>query len=531
MQQGSTSASGGGRQREFSYPMLDHCDLDGDGRPEILVAAHVDQPNGIKLAALSNQDGRLLWKIPIEKGAYTGRSLIDRHVWHDLDGDRVLDIVLWCPKTINELGLGNGFQLRAFSGRDGKPLWPETDRSGLGWLLWPRPAIADLDGDGAPEVVITSNDGKGYDQEKQGYHCDLLVLDGKNGETRWRWPWVSSDMNLWPPLLVDEKGDGKRVICMAVGELSPTGASNNVLIFDAQGNIRERIRTGYINTALAWAALDVDGDGPEELIYASEGELRAYQLGERRNVWQRPMIAAGEQLEDYRPPRNGEPGTLVMWSYRTASGLTVATGAARWRCEVPRYDQFQLEAHLSFPDKSSGLPFVVSRDSRGTSTLAQRAWPTTAEGKYQVTQPQPIDYPEFVDPIRFRRLPWKIELAHFNPRSWFRERGIKMFLALSELPLVLIVPGMFISLSIKKKWRLAIVYLLLFAFVVAANAALMMSFHSRTFEPDERYSWDGWYWVLYVGAIAMGLLTLIAATLVRLVTVVRWLIFRRARTA
>jgi hypothetical protein len=59
----------------------------------------------------------------------------------------------------------------------------------------------------------------------------------------------------------------------------------------------------------------------------------------------------------------------------------------------------------------------------------------------------------------------------------------------------------------------------------------MISVHSRAFDADERYSWDGWYWIFYVGGIAMGVLTLIGAALVRLVRVVRWLVFCRTRTA
>lgn len=272
LQSGSTSSSGGGPQMEYSYPMLDQRDLDGDGRPEILIAAHIDYSNGITLAALSNKEGQLLWKIPIEKGAYTGSSLIDRHIWHDMDGDGVLDIALWAPKSVDDNGLGTGLELRAYSGRDGKSLWTEGAQLTHEWFWWPRTAIADLDQDGIPEVVATTHDYKGQHE--------LAVLDGRNGQRKWNWTGQLGEYtHSWPPLLVDMDGNDQRMICLGVQEQATTGPpfnSYNIVVFDPQSNIRQRIPLGSVGQAVAWTALDADGDGKEELLYVSDAQLRSF---------------------------------------------------------------------------------------------------------------------------------------------------------------------------------------------------------------------------------------------------------------
>ncbi len=236
-----SSGWGGGPRTDYVYPLLDHVDLDGDGRPEILLAANMGNL-GLCLVALSGKDGSLLWKIPIVQGigSYTAQTPIDRHRFYDLNGDGVLDLVLWVPEKIDKNGNQSGYTLRAFSGRDGKPLWPESaDRLTHNYFLWPRVAIADLDGDGIPEVVVTTNDGKGYNAAKKGYPCELVVLDGRDGKPKWRWSWGSNSFDFWPPLLVDPNGDGKRVLCMAIQE---SGANQGkIMVFDAKGSICQTI--------------------------------------------------------------------------------------------------------------------------------------------------------------------------------------------------------------------------------------------------------------------------------------------------
>jgi hypothetical protein len=135
------------------------------------------------LTAVSGHDGKQLWRVPIVPGAYTGTSLIDRHLFADLNGDGARDLVVWTPERIDSNGNAQGgFVLRAISGRDGINLWATgTGAISSGWFLWPRTALADLDADGSIEVVLTGNDGRGYHSDKHGYSHELIVLDGRTG--------------------------------------------------------------------------------------------------------------------------------------------------------------------------------------------------------------------------------------------------------------------------------------------------------------------------------------------------------------
>ncbi|MBI3865392.1 MAG: protein kinase [Planctomycetia bacterium] len=510
LQSGSTSSSGGGPHREYSYPMLDHRDLDGDGRPEILIAAHIDHANGIVLAALSNAEGRLLWKIPIVTGGYTGESLIDRNIWHDLNGDGVLDIVLWAPKSINEHGVHIGSELRAFSGRDGQPLWKEAAQTAFEWAWWPRTAIGDLDNDGVPEVVITSHDYKGQNE--------LLVVNGGDGQKKWNWSGsLGGYDSLWPPVLVDAAGDRQRLICLGVQEQSPTGSSTNIVVFNPQGEIRHRIPVGWLVPAYAWGALDVDGDGKEELLFVHDSHLHAHRLSDNSDLWKRPIDSYWLRLTDFRPGAKDQQGTLVAWSDRTAIGLNAATGASTWRCEVPRPDPYQLVADLSFEENGGELPVVVSHSAQFVNTLVQRAWPTTGAGAYQAPTAAPLTFAEYQDPIRYRPLPWAGRRLLPTRSGPYADPPMKRLLGLSEWPLVLLVFGTFGYWSIQGRWGRASLYLLAYLLTTLINGAVMLAVTARNLDATESFSWDGWYWGLYVGAIAMGFFTVVTFVIIFLV--------------
>ncbi len=490
---GSTSSSGGGPQNEYSYPLLDQRDLDGDGRSEVLVAAHIDYFNGIALAPLSSKDGRLLWKIPIAKGAYTGSTLIDRHVWHDIDGDGTLDIALWVPKSVNEDGLGTGLELRAFSGRDGKSLWTEAGQVTYKWFWWPRTAIADLDRDGIFEVVVTTHDYKGQNE--------LAVLDARNGRRKWNWTGQLGGYNSsWPPLVVDMVGEGQRMICLGVQEQAPMGQANNIVVIDPNGKIRERIPVGSIGPALAWTSLDADGDGKEELLYVNDSMLHAYRGSDQRDLWKSPIGSYGFRLDALRAGRKGQPGTLVAWADRTVHGLNVATGGARWRCDVAKPDNYQLVAALSYEKNDEDPPLVVSHDAQFKNTLVQRAWPTNAHVGYQAPGTKPIAISEILDPDLFRPLPWnRVPWTHTSP------------LGLIILSFFLVFAGTLLYWATQGQWRRTLLYLLFSCVISLGIGSLMIENLGSPLEANERYSCEGWYWILFFGGVGAGQLTLIWA--------------------
>ena len=173
---------------------------------------------------------------------------------------------------------------------------------------------------------------------------------------------------------------------------------------------------------------------------------------------------------------------------------------------------------------------VVSHDYRFTDTLTQRAWPTNASGSYHSPKAEPLVFASVLDPTRHRRLPWTREFNRLSSRQGFADNPLKALLGLSELPLVFMAIGTFVYWSFQGRWRRVFIYLVAFVGVVLVTGALMLNADSRWMESDERYIWDGWYWILYVGSIGMGVLTVAAGIVVLLVKLFRRIV-RGARTA
>ncbi|MCY1058916.1 FG-GAP-like repeat-containing protein [Nannocystis sp. SCPEA4] len=197
---------------------------------------------------------------------------------------------------------------------DGDTVWFTTDNSQIvaatlaGKVLWtakasgkvrPAPALADLDGDGALDVVVGDESGV------------LRALNGKTGATLW----------------------------------------------DKKSGTNEYNARGYIAAA---AIADLDGDGKDDVIAgARDAILAAYRGRDGEVLWQQARdsgIHASPTIADF--DLDGKPEVLAAWSYGDLSVHDGATGEPRWATRVQQ-DEAGIDGLFATPVPLAGDPGVI----------------------------------------------------------------------------------------------------------------------------------------------------------------------------
>ncbi len=243
-------------------------------------------------------DRRVLWKTEVMRDQRLFRPVVG-----DLDADGFPDVVGWCRD-----------QWRAFSGRNGRPLWTHEGRGGDNVPA----SIADFDGDGAVDVLVT-----GADRQ-------VLLLSGADGKPRWEAP--VEGMVSYVASGGDADGDGTPDVAVALGVDGTMALSGK----DA--------RPLWRADGQAWGAVlaDLDGDGRAECLTWSNATLSALEGKGGEMRW---------KSETGRDGRIGRPTThdfngdgLLDCAFvvegqdvvRIASGLD---GHLLWEAKAPSADR------------------------------------------------------------------------------------------------------------------------------------------------------------------------------------------------
>jgi outer membrane protein assembly factor BamB len=334
-----------------------------DEPPMVLCCYVLDGEEGKQfwVAALSGKDGSLRWRTPLAAPEKANSLILEPFspTLADVDGDGVPDLVFWGLKSLYVL-----------SGRDGRKLW--SYRSALqpaqamfadGRWRYPVPAIGDLDGDGIPEIVIADDTAGAQD------HNRVVVLNGKDGTRKWVWEgpalpqYAISQGGRQPPPRIVRRKEGPCVVA-AVMSGARGERKRDLVLLNARGQEVQRrplVETFVGNNGFfpVWVA-DLDGDGHDEVLFIAGGKLVATRDGVDRVLWEWPLASPTDVVHEI------QPATVVVAAGAKVFGLDGRCGKPRWRCESPG----TFAAVLPVP---GGLPRVLFRHN-GT-TLCRVAIP------------------------------------------------------------------------------------------------------------------------------------------------------------
>jgi len=231
-------------------------DVKGDGKPVLLVANMGDgRGNGSVGVLLGNGDGTFQKAVTYGSGGIGS----DRVAVADLNGDGKPDLIVanLCGNDPHCLGPGTVGVLLGNGDGTFRPA-VTYDSGGMGA---PSLAIADVNGDGKPDIVVTNGGASGGD--------GVGVLLGKgNGTFRKAVTYKSGGPEAWAVAVADVNGDGKPDILVTHGGSNPPEHSKvGVLLGKGDGTF-QRAQTCDSGGVASFSVVvgDLNGDGKPDLI-------------------------------------------------------------------------------------------------------------------------------------------------------------------------------------------------------------------------------------------------------------------------
>lgn len=311
--------------------------IDTDDTPDVVTASW-----GQALDARSGRTGTRLagWPKWLKDSIWSSPAI------GDIDGDGAHDVVVGgdCagnPNGTQPCGNVGGGYVWAFN-RDGTEKW----RYFLaGQVVWSSPALGDLNGDGAQDVVVGTG---GYWREPAGRV--VTALNGKTGEVLWKA--ATPARVVGSPSLADVTGDGRPDVFVVTygGYLMAFNGANGVKLWHnciTDGALKtgcgSTVNPG-IGTKSGVALADIDGDGQIEAVTQGEQHLIVYDAksgrleNNMRSSYSGTMYAPGNtptiaqvngQTWIVQPSRAKSPGgslELVVTVWKSSAAL----GAAPW---------------------------------------------------------------------------------------------------------------------------------------------------------------------------------------------------------
>lgn len=382
----------------FHAHFLEAQDLDGDRMPEVIYVYDHESPSRTTvggrrqrwLAVVSGQNGGVRWKqplTPLAEWTEIGPLFSFRPAIDQLDEDRVRDITTWIVTEAGEYAVG------AWDGQHGRKLWERplfSTRSATGRRL-PVPqrmvtAMGDLNGDGKKEVIVELETGT---DSPSSQRCELWSLQGSSGRVQWIWQGPmkqanAADRSDLTPMFV-RRNDGNRNVAVLTASQSDDSKHATLHVVDGQG---QDVASAAIDVPDARGeysscvrAVDLDGDGSDELLWIGDGRLHVRDGDLLRAHWDWPLPEHKGEILSVLLAGNNFPAVIAIWSGRSVYGVETTTGRLRWHCDGPGAPARQLSPHVLGATRPQGLPWVSFHESHdptnfaNTSTVCRQARP------------------------------------------------------------------------------------------------------------------------------------------------------------
>ena len=255
-------------------------DTDGDGRAEVFVGSGNAMSGSAQGGALYSfeHDGRLRFRfaaddrVPCDSSlcGFSSPGVHSSPAIGDVDRDNAADV------TFGTLGLRSIWSVtQAGQRRPGHPVYSDD-------TVFSTPALADLDGDGRTDYVIGTDSTPGGPVDHRGG-----VLRALRGDGTQLWEFRTNEIIRSSPAVGDVDGDGAPEVVFGTGDYwsarGPASDHTRIFILERNGSLQHRIDTGG-NTSAAPALADVNGDGRRDVVIgtgtrsgaAAGGRVKAY---------------------------------------------------------------------------------------------------------------------------------------------------------------------------------------------------------------------------------------------------------------
>jgi len=351
-------------------------DLDGDGKNEIVVAG---VRNGSNLWVV-NSNGSVRAGFPVHLSSDPGPEMHSLPALVDLLGDGKLEIAIGATDGVLHVFRDNATEM---------PNFPQATQAA--WLN--SPTIGDLDGDGHPEIVVGNrwvlDAGSNYVDYSNAFRSNGTELPGWPISRAYNSQNSASFFGAGTAALADVDGDGHPEAVLSTDTLGSAPAALHAYRFDGTEAAGWPKPTPYIgmdptNTAVV---ADIDGDGLLEAAYIDgQGEIRLYDLPTTKTaatpwpMFQHDPAHSGSSLGGQVPSialsrtgwvasassSNGAPANAVDGNLTTrwSTGKPQANG--EWfqldMKQTQSFSKLTLDASTSSSDYPRGYQVFVSND-------------------------------------------------------------------------------------------------------------------------------------------------------------------------